>query len=238
MSQPNCIALVTGRAGSKRFPGKHTRLLGGKPLIAWSIAAGLNAKAVAKTIVSTDSPEIAEVAHAAGADVPFLRPASLAGDEVTNCAVMLHALDWLEEHEAAPDILCLLQATSPMRGPEDLDAALARFMDSDAETLVSVTLATPPEHLYHVDAAGRAAPVRKTGLQFKRLQELPAAYRPNGAIYLVRPQSFRRRRVILCERPLAYVMPFSRSIDIDTPGDLKLAEAFLSLQGEHLESHS
>jgi CMP-N,N'-diacetyllegionaminic acid synthase len=231
MSQPNCIALITGRGGSKRLLGKHTRPLGGKPLIAWSIEAARNSAWITRTIVSTDSPRIAAAAASAGAEVPFLRPAELAADDVTNCDVMLHALDWLECHGRLLDMLCLCQATSPFRTAADLDSAIETFSSSNVESLLSVTSTTPPGHLLYIDQSGHAAPACPDPAQEQRLQELRPAYKPNGAIYLVRPDSFRRRRKILCDRPLAYVMPAMRSIDIDTADDLALAEALLGVEG-------
>ncbi|WP_394691599.1 cytidylyltransferase domain-containing protein [Hoeflea sp.] len=227
MSRPECIALITGRGGSKRFPGKHTAPLGGKPLIAWSVEAALMASRMNRTIVSTDSTEIAAAAREAGAEVPFARPAELATDTVSNCHVMLHALNWLESESSLPDILCLCQATSPFRSAEDLDAAIAAFENHGADCLVSVTSATPPEHLLYLDEAGFASPASIDGAQDRQLQQLKPCFRPNGAIYLVRPESFRKRREILSERPLAHIMPAARSIDIDTAEDLALAEAML-----------
>lgn len=231
MSRPDCIALITGRGGSKRFPGKHLAPLGRKPLITWSIEAALKASKIDRTIVSTDDPDIASAARDAGAEVPFLRPSYLATDHVTNRDVMLHALDWLETEAGLPDILCLCQATSPFRTARDLDDAIIAFEEAGADSLVSVTPATPPEHLLYLDEAGHAFPAWNRPGQDKRLQQLRPCYRPNGAIYLVRPESFRKRGEILCDRPLAHLMPSSRSIDIDTAEDLALAAAMLGLSG-------
>lgn len=231
MSRPDCIALITGRGGSKRFPGKHLAPLGSKPLIAWSIEAALEASTIDRAIVSTDDPKIAAAARDAGGEVPFLRPSHLATDHVTNCDVMLHALDWLENEAGLPDILCLCQATSPFRTAQDLDDAITEFERTGADSLVSVTPATPPEHLLYLDEDGHASPAWNQPAQNKRLQELRPCYRPNGAIYLVRPKSFRQRGEILCDRPLAHLMPSARSIDIDTAEDLTLAAAMLAVSG-------
>ena len=113
------MALIPARGGSKGIPRKNIRNFNGFPLIAWSIAAGLQAESVTRTIVSTDDAEIAEVARQWGADTPFLRPAEFAQDKTTDLPVYQHALQWLAENENyKPDVVIQLRPTSPIR-PRD-----------------------------------------------------------------------------------------------------------------------
>src|SRR5262249_7126007 len=117
------VAIVPARGGSKAIPRKNVRLLGGVPLIAYSIEAGLTARTVDRVIVSTDDEEIAAVARRFGAEVPFMRPAALAGDSTPDLPVFQHALDWLDAHEGyRPEIVVQLRPTSPLRPPDCVDA--------------------------------------------------------------------------------------------------------------------
>ena len=112
---PGVLALVPARGGSKGVPRKNLQLLGGRPLVAHAVATGLEATLVTRVVCSTDDPEIAAAARAAGADVPFLRPAELAQDTSEDWPVFVHALDWLQEHEQwVPDVIVNLRPTSPL----------------------------------------------------------------------------------------------------------------------------
>lgn len=231
MTNLRSIALVTGRAGSKRLPGKHTMLLGGKPLIHWTVAAGLSARRLSRVIVSTDGEDIARAARHAGADVPFMRPVELAGDDVTNLDVMLHALAWLEDHGEKPDVFALLQSTSPFRCGEDIDQAIAQFALSEADSLVSVCAASTGDAAFVMAKDGRLRHVTDNEGHEPQLSTVGPCYRPNGAIYLVRVARFLARRTILCDRPQAYIMPESRSVDIDTMTDFEQANRILQNGG-------
>ena len=116
--RPRTLALIPARGGSKGIPRKNIRLIAGKPLIAWTIEAALRSSLLDAVMVTTDDPEIAEVASRAGAQVPFLRPAALAQDDTPGIAPVLHALDMLPGYDA----VLLLQPTSPLRNTADIDA--------------------------------------------------------------------------------------------------------------------
>lgn len=135
------VAIVPARGGSKSIPKKNVRLLGDAPLLAYSIAAGLQSAYVDRVIVSTDSEEIAEVALAWGAEVPFLRPSELAEDDTTDFPVFEHALRWLEENERyRADMVVQLRPTSPLRPPRLPDEAIeimARRPDADSVRCVT-----------------------------------------------------------------------------------------------------
>jgi N-acylneuraminate cytidylyltransferase len=126
VTQSGVLALIPARGGSKSIPRKNVRLLSGLPLIAYSIEAARRAACVDRVVVSTDDPEIAAVARRFGADVPFVRPADLADDQTPDLPVFLQALDWLATHDDYhPDVVVHLRATSPLRPPECVDAAVA-----------------------------------------------------------------------------------------------------------------
>lgn len=122
------LALIPARAGSKSVPNKNIRSVGGKPLLAYSIKHGLSAKRIDRVIVSTDSEEIAAVARAHGAEVPFIRPVELAQDYSLDIDFYLHALKWLRENEGyVPDAVINLRPTTPVRDPEVIDQAIEQF---------------------------------------------------------------------------------------------------------------
>src|SRR5262245_38953077 len=139
MSGPRVLAIIPARAGSKTVPGKNLAPLVGTPLLAHSIAAARSARGVERVVVSTDGPEIVAAARRWGAEAPFLRPAELAQDDSPTIAAVLHAVQWLEEHEGyRPDYVLLLQPTSPLRTAGDIEAATALAVARDADTVVSV----------------------------------------------------------------------------------------------------
>lgn len=229
------LGLLTARGGSKGIPRKNIRLVGGKPLIAWSIEAALASRRVARTIISTDDEEIAQIACQWGAQAPFLRPAELAQDASPHLAVVRHALDWLAENEGYhPDYILLLQPTSPFRTSADIDAAIEIAQSHDAEAVVGVT----PTHHHPlltktIRPDGTLENFMTSDLAYLRRQDLPAAYAINGAIYLNRPAALLRDGTFSPSGAYAYVMPPERSLDIDTEWDLYLANLILSERQRH-----
>lgn len=225
---PSVLAVVTARGGSKGLPGKNIRPLGGRALIAWTVEAGLKARAVDRLILSTDDPEIAEAGRAAGAEVPFLRPAHLASDAASSADVLHHALEACPGH----DVVLLLQPTSPLRGAGDIDAAFAAMTAAGAESCTSVSaVEKSPWLMYRLDGAGRLdrlLPPPPGGL---RRQDLPAVYALNGALYFRTVESFRRTGQLVDETTLAHVMSAEASVDIDTIEDFERAEAILARRG-------
>ena len=203
--------------------------LGGKPLIAWTIEAAQHAPALGRVIVSTDDHEIAQVCRDWGADVPFLRPATLAQDDSDHVSVVMHALQWLAENQAIhPEYVMLLQPTSPFRSAEDISAAVALARQHEASAVVSVSEARCHPYLAkRITADGSLADFVTTGLAYLRRQDLPPAYTLNGAIYLNRPESLARDRTFLPPGTIPYIMPPERSLDIDSPWDFYLADLIL-----------
>jgi len=217
------LALITARGGSKGIPGKNLAPVRGKPLLAWSVEAARGAASVARVLLSTDDPRIADAGRAAGAEVPFLRPDEFARDDASLVPVVLHALDWLRrEVGREPDAVLLLQPTSPLRDARDIDDA-AELLAPDADAVVSVC---PTHHhplfAQRLTADGTLERYLPAGTDYPRRQDVPPAYALNGAIYLVRPAALRKHRSFLPPRTRGYVMPPERSLDVDEPWDLHL----------------
>jgi CMP-N-acetylneuraminic acid synthetase len=228
-TRSHVVALVTARGGSKGIPHKNVRLVAGKPLIAWTLDAASRSQAIDRVIVSTDSPEIANVAIRFGAEVPFLRPPELALDHSSHLDVALHALEWLENHSLEPvDYLVTLQPTSPLRVESDMDGAVKLAQQSDADAVIGVCEAEAHPYLMHQRASnGVLTPFITTDRRYLRRQDLPTAYRINGAVYVHQAWRLLANRVWFPSHVVGYVMPAKRSLDIDTEWDLKVADYLL-----------
>lgn len=223
------VALIPARGGSKTIPYKNIKPLAGKPLIAWTIEAAKSCRELSRVIVSTDDQKIADVTLQLGAEVPFLRPAELAGDKTSSLAVVLHLIQWLREHDDAdPDYILLLQPTSPFRTAEDIQAAIGLARTKMANAIVSVCKTDAhPLLCKRIQEDGRLVDYMSTDLDYLRRQDLPPAYQLNGAIYMNRCQSLLEEQTFLPKDALPYFMPPERSLDLDTPWDWHLAELIL-----------
>ena len=217
------FALIPARGGSKGIPRKNIKLIAGKPLIVWTIEAALRSSMLSAVVVSTDDPEIADVARRAGAQVPFMRPPELAQDQTPGLDPVLHALDQLPQY----DSVLLLQPTSPMRTTQDIDGCLNFVSVNEFPSVVSVTEAdTHPYWAYRLNSDKTmvrfvdAAPVA-------RRQDLPSAFALNGAMYFARANWLRRSGGLVGAETVAYVMSKENSVDLDTPLDWKFAELLL-----------
>ena len=224
---PKILGLIPARGGSKGLPRKNIKDLAGKPLIAWTIEEALKSKFLNTVIVSTEDKEIANIALHYGAQVPFLRPTELAQDNSLRNDVINHALTELSGY----DYLVLLQPTSPLRSNVHIDEAVKIFLDSDAESLVSVAVQHPsPEWIFQLNKAGKLNFENKSFGSSNR-QSLPTYYKLNGAIYIIRVSNFlnsSKKDPFLTNETLAYEMPEACSIDIDNEFDLSIAEYLLS----------
>lgn len=220
------LAVIAARGGSKGLPGKNLADLDGRPVVAWSVAAGKGARHVDRLILSSDDRAIIAAARKAGCETPFKRPARLATDKTSIYDVLFHALDAVDE---SYDYVVLLQATSPLRAGRDIDDCVALCWRSGAPAVVSVSLAAkPPQWMYELDAKGHLRPILKDRHAVGRRQELSPVYHPNGAVYVARTDWLRKHRAFVGPRTRAYVMPAERSIDIDTHVDLLLARALVA----------
>jgi CMP-N,N'-diacetyllegionaminic acid synthase len=218
------LAIIPARGGSKGVPRKNTRLLGAKPLIAYSIEAGKGAASVSDLVVSTEDAEIARVAREYGAEV-VQRPALLAEDTTPMPPVIQHVL---AERGQGVEILLLLQPTCPQRRAGDIEAALRLFDDPLVGSVMSVYQVEDhhPARMYRLEH-GRLAPLLPEWSQARR-QDLPAVFHRNGAIYACRREVFDRAGLLWDEHPCPYVMPRDRSLNIDDPLDFEIAELLLA----------
>lgn len=224
---PRILALIPARGGSKGIPRKNIAPLLGRPLLSYSVEAARLATGIDRVIVSTDDREIAAVAVACGVDVPFLRPAELATDTASGLDVARHALAWLAEHEDyRPDILVELQPTAPLRLAADIDGAVALLLSSGADSVVGLVAADHPYYLRTLDDGVMRPFLPGTPEAFRR-QDLPPVYRCNGAVIAVRCVVLLEQRSFYGREVRGYVMPAERSVDIDTPLDLRIAAALL-----------
>lgn len=231
MADPKILALIPARGGSKGVPRKNVRPLAGRPLIVHTLETALARRArFHRVVVSTDDPEIAELARASGADVPFLRPAELAADHSPTLPVIRHALHEIEALDGVRlDWVCLLQPTAPLRAPEDLDAALDLAAAGGCDSVISVVRVFAHHPILMKKIEGdRLLPFCLEEREGTRRQDYqPAAYMRNGAIYLSRREALERGSIWGEEiRPLE--MPPERSLNIDDPLDFKLAELLLA----------
>lgn len=223
---PDVGAFVMARGGSVGIPGKNLRPLAGLPLIAHTFRAAQASRGVGRLFLSTDSESIAAVGREYGVEVPFLRPAELARSDSPGFEALLHAVRWVIEHLGyKPDWVLELLPTSPLRTAEDIDRALALMAEKDADSVVSVTeSAQHPYWAKAVAADGRITPFFDTAYACCRRQDLPPAYALHGAIKVARTDVLLERGTWYTDRTYAYVMPPERSVDVDTPWDLRLAE--------------
>lgn len=232
MPDPYIFAVIPARGGSKGLIQKNTRHLGGLPLIAHTLRAAQGSQLLTRTIVSTDDGRITAVARDHGAEVPFKRPERLASDEASTLGVVLHALGWLETAETiVPDIVVLLQPTTPLRTAQDIDNALRLLLDNPkADSVVSFSppLADNPYYAY-ADVNGNFQPL-KLVLPGTRRQELPDPWMRNGAIYAVRRAALISANNFYGRKMLPYQMSAERGINIDNDLTLALAEFLLGRQ--------
>lgn len=223
----NILAIIPARGDSKGIPQKNVRLLCGKPLIAYTLEAALSSKLIDRVVVSTEDEEIAEVSKRYGAEV-ISRPSELAQDDTPSLPVYQHAIRHLEKMEDyCPEIIVILQPTSPLRIVEDIDRAIEGFMKAKYDSIVSVCeVEHPPQWMYTL-AGNRLKPVIKDGGNVTRRQDAPKVYRLNGAVYVTSRDIIMKENRVLGRDTRAHIMPLERSIDIDTALDLKLAELLI-----------
>ncbi|MFC1931523.1 cytidylyltransferase domain-containing protein [Chloroflexota bacterium] len=227
--EPNIIAIIPARGGSKRLPRKNIRLLNGEPLIYYTIAAAKKSKYLQRLLVSTADSQITEIARGYGAEV-IDRPESLAQDDTPSRPVYQHVISHLEEIENYhPDIIVALQPTSPCRLAEDIDEAIEIFLETDCDSVVSVCEAEHPPHWMFTLEEDRLKPVLPGWEKIYQRQLAPKTYRLNGAVYVIhRDVIMEHKKGVMGSDIRPFIMPLKRSIDIDTDLDLKLAELLIS----------
>jgi CMP-N,N'-diacetyllegionaminic acid synthase len=227
------LAIVPARGGSKGLPGKNIRSLCGRPLIQWSIDTALACDEIDAVVVSTDDEQIAAVAGAAGAEVPFLRPPALAGDAASSIDVVIHALDFLERNGRVFDIVLLLEPTSPLREVADIQVALRRMVDTGAAAIVSVCRAesTHPAFMFRTTVQGRLEPLMSAYPTGVRRQEIEPLFYLEGTLYASTVDALRERRSFYHADTLAYEVSKWKAHEIDDIDDFEMVEAIAIYKG-------
>ena len=223
---PKALCVIPAKGNSRRLPKKNIKILAGKPLVVWTIEAAQKAKLLTDYLVSSDDPEIIEIAKKYGAPVPFVRPAALATDTVRNIEVVRHALEFMErEREIAYDILINLQPTSPVRNPAHIDQAIERLWASDLDSLVSVK--GPYKKRDPVLKAIRNG-VLEDYCQVEDPTDTEPAYMYNAALYAVKRDYFIKHNKLISPRQVPLIMDTIYSVDVDTEADFLMAETYLN----------
>lgn len=223
------LGFIPARAGSKRIPNKNIKPLGNKPLIAYTIEASLKSKHINRTIVSTDSEEIADVARQYGAEVPFMRPESISKTNSTEMEFFEHALSWLRQNENyEPDLIVLLYPTSPFRKSESIDRAIEKIQKyPEADSLRSIKLCTEHPHKMWVEENGYLRPFvddEDYSIHTLSYQMLPTVYIQNASIYITKPVTIRNKKSPTGKIIIPFIMDEEESIDINNPIDFEFAE--------------
>lgn len=230
MKNSEVVALIPARGGSKSIPKKNIYPIEGKPLIAYSIETALQCPSIDRVIVSTDSAEIAEVARAFGAEVPFLRPDEFARDDTTDLPVFVHCLKWLREHEGVtPGIWVHLRPTSPYRDPQQIEKAVHALQadpEADAVRAVCEPRQENPFKMWKIDGQGYLTPLVPCDLPEpynQPRQKLPKVYWQNGYVDVTRSRTLLEKHSMTGDRIKPLVIDTWEVLDIDDPLTLEYA---------------
>ena len=223
------LALIAARGGSQRLPGKNIRMLGGRPLIIWSVEIAKKTPEICDVLVSTDDSSIADVAIRAGALVPWLRPAEMATSTASSIDVALHALNWYEAENGSVDGILLLQPTSPFRSELTMKRGIRLFEESECQTVLGVSLVDEHPMWMLKQSGGYMVPfIDEKGLATQS-QDLAPLYVVNGSFYLTSPSSLRSFRSFAGDKVLPLLIESKKeALDIDTEWDWSIAEMILA----------
>lgn len=215
------LAVIPARGGSKRLPKKNVLDLAGKPLIAWSIEAGLQSKYIDKVVVTSDDESILNIAKKYGSDI-LQRPHELASDTASSIETIIHSI----KHTDAYDFIVLLQPTSPLRSAKEVDKAIELLMAKKADAVISVCeMEHSPLWSNKLPEDGNMQNFLQAEVKNKRSQDLQPYYRLNGAIYIADTKRILKEKTFFLNSKIyAYKMPQEKSIDIDTKLDFKFAQ--------------
>ncbi|HQV37058.1 MAG TPA: acylneuraminate cytidylyltransferase family protein [Flavobacterium sp.] len=221
------LVVIPARGGSKGIPGKNIKLLGGIPLIQYTLEAAKALFPKEIICVSTDDLEIKKCVEKLGFKVPFLRPSELATDSSGTYEVLLHAIEFYENNGYYPDTLILLQPTSPFRNSKHIEQAINLYT-SEIDMVVSVkeTKANPYYNLFEEDSGGFLKKSKEA--TFNRRQDCPAVWQYNGAIYIINIKSLKDETISNFKKIRKYVMDEISSHDVDTLLDWKLSEILIN----------
>jgi N-acylneuraminate cytidylyltransferase len=223
------LFVIPARGGSRGIPHKNIKPLAGRPLIEYSIDVALQLSDQKQIIVTTDDPDIAEVARHAGISHPHRRPAELASDTAGSREVLLDAMDEAHRRRVDFDCVVLLQPTSPFRNKTDVENCMAAYSpDIDMSVTVVEAACNPYYDCFERNDDGFLRVSKGDGLLSRR-QDAPEALQLNGAVYVINPESLKAQPIGAMKRRRPVIMPSERSIDLDTPRDWAIAEALCPL---------
>jgi len=229
------IAIIPARSGSKGLPGKNIKQLCGKPLIAWSIEAGLRSQYIDEVIVTTDSEEIATIAREYGATVPFIRPAELASDTATSMNVVQHVLGfYVHEYNKKFDYIALLEPTSPLREISDIDTMIEKINSQDNEYDAIVSLGEVHEHpsIMKKTIGNSISPYVKELVMATRRQDNDVAYFPYGVAYIVKIKTLDKEETFYPHRTTYYLIKRYQCYEIDDIYDFLAIESIMKYEWE------
>lgn len=224
------LGLVPARGGSKGVPGKNVRPLAGRTLLEYTATAARDSGALDRIVLSTDSPQVADAGRRAGLEVPFLRPAALAGDDTPMLPVVQHAIVALTDSGWVPDLIVLLQPTSPLRRAAHIRDAVTMLRTTGADSVVSVVEIPrhlSPDYVMRIDH-GMLRPFLPDGARVTRRQDARAAYAREGTVYAFRRATLERFGSIYGEDCRPLVLDTADSLSIDSPADWAAAERILA----------
>jgi CMP-N-acetylneuraminic acid synthetase len=227
------LAIIPARKGSKGIPGKNRAILRSKPLIFWTLHALKESRVTDNIVVSTDDPEIIPIAAEFGISIDEMRPEDLCQDTSKTVDVALHEIEKFEKRRGilVEDVL-LLQPTSPLRSADDIKHAVSLYRQNDNQSLISVYRVSSghPQIMYTMRDDKTLEPLLNQDSQGQRRQDFKDVYIRNGSIYLTKTAYLRKHGQFIDQSPCAFVMPEERSLNIDQPLDLKLAELLIETQ--------
>ncbi|RVT75893.1 acylneuraminate cytidylyltransferase family protein [Flavobacterium sufflavum] len=226
----NILAIIPARGGSKGIPGKNIKLLNGKPLLAYTSEIALQSKHLTEVIISTEDEQIIEVAKSMGIKVPFVRPMALAQDNTPTIDVIIHALKWYENQNIFFDAVCLLQVTSPFRTLELLDKAIEKFIEKNADSLVSVQKVPHeynPHWTFEVNEGGNLKIATGETEIISRRQELPTTYHRDGSIYITKTKVLLKEHSLYGKSTAFIESEPDFYVNIDTLQDWEKAEEMI-----------
>jgi CMP-N-acetylneuraminic acid synthetase len=236
VTKNNCVAFIFARGGSKGVPRKNIRDLGGIPLIAYSIQIALECSSINCVVVSTEDEEIASISRKYGAEVPFMRPVELAGDDSNEYDAWKHAISSFEEisHEKI-DVFVSLPPTSPLRSVSDVENCIHEYTKTEADTVITVKEATrsPYFNMVRDDDEGFSHIVNLApdGARYIRRQDVPVVYDMTTVAYVSSPAFILNSDSIFSGKVRSVLVDDERAIDIDTMLDFKFAEFLITEKG-------
>jgi CMP-N,N'-diacetyllegionaminic acid synthase len=232
LKEKKILGIIPARGGSKGIHKKNIAHLSGKPLISYTIDAACNSKLLTKVIVSTDDLHIADIAKNLGCEVPFIRPDDLSGDSVLTFPVLTHAIKYLQKNNNETyDAILLLQPTSPFRASQDIDNSI-NLLDETVDCVISVSNVggNHPLRMKKI-VNGRLVNYNDSSFEDMRPRQLlPEVFIRNGSIYLAKIDSFEKNKGFYSSKTVPYIMPYERSVNIDSHLDLLVAQEIQKIQ--------